>query len=183
MCENVHTKGNDEDNNNNAGYDDADFPVTRKLPAEVGRNKLFLVCPLCQMENFIASRYDRAFFLTAPAAVFRFEQDESQIIHEFILREHITDVYLVAETSCNFTNLVLEADGFSGRYCEFEIGKLKTDRDTIESLATKLLRYEAGKMQSREIFREDFLSGKYALHLLLVSKQKQRMQEISLEEF
>ena len=169
------------DNAKSDNFVPADLPGACRADVRPAHSRLFLICPLCQLENFIASRYRDAFFLTAPAAIFRFEADESQIIHEFILREQIKEVYLVAETSCNYTNLVLEAGGFSGRYCEFEIGKLKTDLDTVESLSIKLLRYEAGKMRSRDIFENDLLSGKYRLHLLLVCKQKNEIREISLE--
>ncbi|SEA35955.1 hypothetical protein SAMN05192529_11520 [Arachidicoccus rhizosphaerae] len=155
-----------------------DFSLTYNEMPGNNHNKLFLVCPLCRLERFISSHYENAFFMTAPAGIFRFEADESQIIHDFIKREKITDVYFVGETSCNFINLVMKVGGYSGRFCEFEIGKLKTCSDTIETLTEKLLRYEAFKMKSVEIFRNDLLSGKYNLHLLIANKHKNEIREI-----
>lgn len=65
------------------------------------------------MENFIQTHYGEAYFITAPAAIFNFEDGEFKEIKEFIEREYIRRVYLVGESSCNFTKNVLENTNYS----------------------------------------------------------------------
>jgi hypothetical protein len=89
-------------------------------------NKLFLVCPFCQMENFIVKHYGEVFFLTVPAAIFNVGSEELGVIKEFITRENIRGIYLVSETSCNFAKNVLDNTNHSELPWETEIRKLKS---------------------------------------------------------
>lgn len=141
-------------------------------------NKLFLVCPFCQMENFIVNHYGEVFFLTASGAVFIFESDELKVIKEFIARENIQRIYLVGETSCNFTKNILENSNYSGLFCENEIQKLKSSGDTPHSLTLKILKEQANRLCSVNFFGNEIASKKISLHSLLTVKNENIITEI-----
>lgn len=144
-------------------------------------NKLFLVCPFCQMENFIIKHYGEVFFLTAPAAMFHFENGDLQAIKEFITSEHIKDIYLTGDTSCNITKNVLDDKNNSPLkwlQCEIEIQKLKSDNDSLHSLTEKMLKEQANSLCSKNFFGKEIEAGNISLHLLITDKQENRITEI-----
>jgi hypothetical protein len=75
--------------------------------------------PILPVENFIVKHYGE----TAPAAIFNIGSEELGVIKEFITRENIRGIYLVGETSCNFTKNVLDNTNHSGLPWETEIQK------------------------------------------------------------
>lgn len=141
-------------------------------------NKLFLVCPFCQMENFIVKHYREVFFLTAPASMFVFGSDELEVIKEFIARENIRDIYFVGETSCNFTKNVLDNTNHSGLICENEIQKIRSDDDTPSSLTQKIMKEQACRFNSENLFGKEIASGTILLHTLLTVKNENKIEEI-----
>lgn len=76
------------------------------------KNKLFLVCPVSQMEPFIKDRYGwDGYFLTAPGAVFNFQEiDYSEALRDFLERTDIKEVFIVNDTSCPFIKSILEKE-------------------------------------------------------------------------
>lgn len=141
-------------------------------------NKLFLVCPFCQMENFIIKHYGEVFFFTAPAAMFHFESDSLQAIKEFITRENVREIYLAGEASCNFTKNVLDDKNHSGLQCETEILKLKSDNDSLHSLTEKMLKEQANRLRSKDFFGNEIENGNISLHILITHKRDNRIAEI-----
>jgi hypothetical protein len=141
-------------------------------------NKLFLVCPFCQMENFIIKRYGEAFFYTAPAAMFHFKNDNLQAIKEFITREEVGEIYLVGETSCNFTNNVLDNKDLSGLQCETEIQKLISIGDTPQSLTEKMMKNQANRLGGKALFGKEIEAGNTSLHILVTDKRENKITEI-----
>jgi hypothetical protein len=141
-------------------------------------NKLFLVCPFCQIENFIIKHYGKAFFYTAPAAMFHFESDSLQAIKEFITREDVREIYLVGETSCNFTNNVLDNKDLSGLQCETEIQKLISIGDSPQSLTEKMMKHQANRLRSKELFGKEIEAGNTSLHILITDKKENKIAEI-----
>ncbi len=73
------------------------------------RNQLFLVCPFSSVEPFIRSRYgNKAFFLTAPAGFFKFqEQEYLSEVRNFIARNRPEHIYIVNDSSCRFLNEIV----------------------------------------------------------------------------
>lgn len=141
-------------------------------------NKLFLVCPFCQMENFIIKHYGEVFFLTAPASMFHFEDDTLQAVKEFIAREDIKRIYLVGETSCNFTRNMLDGKNHSGLQCESEIQKLKSNDDSLYSLTEKMMKEQANKLRSEDLFGKEIEAGNISVHILITDKQENKITEI-----
>lgn len=72
-------------------------------------NKLFLVCPFSTLEPFIKSKYgNEAFFLTAPAGLFRFQEEPYlQEVKRFIKHHRTGHIYIVNDTSCRFLNGII----------------------------------------------------------------------------
>jgi carbonic anhydrase len=143
-------------------------------------NKLFLVCPFCQMENFIIKHYGKVFFLTAPAAMFDFKSYSLQAIKEFITKENIKEIYLVGETSCNFTKNIMDDENHSGLECEIEIENLKSDNDSLFSLTEKMLKEQANELRSNNLFGKEIEDGNILLHILIIDKGENRIKEIAL---
>lgn len=141
-------------------------------------NKLFLVCPFCQMENFIVKHYGEVFFYTAPAAILNIGGDELKVIKEFIARENIKWIYLVGETSCIFTKNVLDNTNLSGLPCETEIQNLKSTDDTPNSLTLKILKEQTYKLSSDNIFGKEITSGSILFHTLQTVKNEHIIIEI-----
>lgn len=141
-------------------------------------NRLFLVCPFCQMENFIVNHYGSVFFLTAPAAIFHFMPEEAEAVKEFMARENITRVYLAAETSCSFTQNALANFNHSGLRCETEIQKLKSPEDTLCSLTKKLVTQEASRLEKLFSIGGTMPSATPKLHALQTYKNQNKIVEI-----
>jgi len=141
-------------------------------------NRLFVVCPFCQMENFIVKHYGEVFFFTAPAAIFNIGSEELRVIKEFITRENIRGIYLVGETSCNFTKNVLDNTNHPGLPWETEIEKLKSVDDTLCSLTLKILKEQANRLRSESFFGKEIASGNILLHTLQTVKNENQIKEI-----
>lgn len=141
-------------------------------------NKLFLVCPFCQMESFIINHYGEVFFLTTPASMFHFGNDTLQAVKEFITREDIKGIYLVGETSCNFTKNVLDDKNHSGLQCETDIQMLKSDNDSVHSLTEKMMKEQANRLRSEDILGKEIEAGNISVHILITDKQENKITEI-----
>lgn len=141
-------------------------------------NKLFLVCPFCQMEGFIINHYGEVFFLTAPASMFHFGNDTLQAVKEFIKKENIKEIYLVGEPSCNFTKNVLDDKNHSGLQCETDIQKLKSENDSLHSLTEKMMKEQANRLRSEELLGKEIKAGNISVHILITDKQEDKITEI-----
>ncbi len=142
-------------------------------------NKLFLVCPFSQMENFITNHFGEVFFLTAPAAVFSFENIESnEEVKLFLQRKKITDIYLVSDTDCRFINNVITGNNLSGLSCENIINELKTADDTPFTLSKKLIFHQLNELNSVALFGDEMKSGNIKLHGIVSSKKENKLSTI-----
>lgn len=134
--------------------------------------KLFLVCPFCQMEHFINQHYGEAYFLTAPASVFHFDADYLNSVKHLIDREQISELYVVADSSCNFVHDALEGRSAYPLSCEKTLQQLKTDSDTVSSLQQKILQHQAAQLQQDSLLGKEINSGKLNLHLIATEKNE-----------
>ncbi len=125
----------------------------KKSTSNASNNKLFLVCPFSHMENFITKHFGEVYFLTAPAAVFRFESQEYiKQIKSFLLRENITDIYLVSDVSCDLINNIIYDKQLTGLFCEAFINQLKSPEDTPYSVSRKIITQQLTKLNCPELF-------------------------------
>jgi hypothetical protein len=135
-------------------------------------NQLFLVCPFCQMESFIIRNFGEAFFLTAPASVFHFDDEEFlQAVKKVVWKEQITDIYFVGEVSCCFIQNALNKKRLSDLRCESEIEELISTTDTAYSLTEKLLTKQMYDVSCERVFGKEIALGAIRLHALMTSKR------------
>ena len=143
-------------------------------------HKLFLVCPICQMEAFIKGHFGDVFFMTAPAAIFHFAGNTLGTLHHLIVKEQIRDIYLVADIGCTFTHNVLTNTNRTDLPCEKIIDQLKTQEDTALTLTEKILASQYSTLQSAEILGNEIASGNIVLHTLLSNKQENTITPVNL---
>jgi len=72
-------------------------------------NQLFIICPFSSMEIFLQRIYGKdIFFLTYSGAVFQpGEIEYNSEICDFILREKISEIFVVNDTSCRFIDSIV----------------------------------------------------------------------------
>jgi carbonic anhydrase len=146
------------------------------------QNRLFLVCPFCQMERFITKYFGDALFLTAPASVFYFDDDNFlKAVKKTIQSEKITDIYLVGEVSCRIVQYVLQNESITGLRCESEIQELLSSTDTPFSLTEKLLKKQLYEMTCHSVFGKEIEEGQIRLHALLTSRHDDFIAPINCE--
>ncbi len=145
-------------------------------------NQLFLVCPFCQIERFINKHFGDALFLTAPASVFDFDDNEFlKAVKKTIQREKITDIYLVGEVSCCMIQYALRNESRTGLRCESEIYDLLSKTDTAFSLTEKLLKKQLYEMSCQSVFGKEIEEGKIRLHAFFTSKHDDFITPIYLD--
>lgn len=141
-------------------------------------NKIFPVCPFCNVENFIEKHCGDVFFLNVPATMFFFGSDDLKVKKEFIAREHFRNINFVAETSCNFTKNVMDNRSHSGLKCETEIQKIGSADDTPKPLTKKILKEQICRLGGEILFGKEIATGTILLHLLLTVKIENKIEEI-----
>ena len=103
-------------------------------------NKLFLVCPFSCMEIYIRQKFgDNVFFISAMAAVLRFDRDDISAIKQFIEREKIQKILIAGDTSCRFINGVLKNEKGFESYGESLIKNIVLEnKDTLSKACSEL---------------------------------------------
>lgn len=135
------------------------------------QNRLFLVCPFCQMERFITKYFGDVLFLTAPASIFYFDDGNFlKAVKKTIQSEKITDIYLVGDVSCQIVQYMLQNKSITGLRCESDIQELLSSTDTPFSLTEKLLKKQLYEMTCHSIFGKEIEEGQIYLHALLTSR-------------
>lgn len=73
------------------------------------KHKLFLTCPICQLESFLNDKFGaNSLYISALGAVFDFSDiNFPKRLAEFIEREQVEEVYIVNDSSCLFIHNVL----------------------------------------------------------------------------
>lgn len=88
-------------------------------------NSLFIICPFCQLENYLRTNFgDDIYFMTSTAGVLFFWADELPSIKEFIEREKIQNIYLVNDLGCNFIEEAIIGKKEFGMNAEQQLRKL-----------------------------------------------------------
>ncbi|MDO9001198.1 MAG: hypothetical protein Q7W45_15650 [Bacteroidota bacterium] len=97
------------------------------------KKTLCFICPDCHLEQFITNKYgENIFFATALGAVFNFDDiNFSKSLNDLIVRESITEIFIINDTSCRFINDVLnKGEGF-GSCSEYALNKLLICNNSI----------------------------------------------------
>ena len=161
-------------------------------------NKLFLICPFSQLEHFIREKYgDDVFFITAPGAVFQFEDvNYTEVMRDFINRENITDIFIVNDTSCRFIKSVLEKEKGFGTFSEEAIINLLIDNYSVvmqtqslieqkKTLAELNIRRQVSEILSNELFLQTIIQENVGIKGLITTKAENKLIELNfnLKEF
>lgn len=103
-------------------------------------NKLFLVCPFSCMEIYIQQKLgENVFFMSAMAAVLRFDREDISAIKHFIEREKIQEILIVGDTSCRFINGALKNEKGFGSYGELLIKNIVLkNKDALSKASSEL---------------------------------------------
>lgn len=154
------------------------------------KNKLFFVCPECQMEHFIQEHYDQdVFFLTALGAVFDFQDTElTDSLNDFITKNSITDIFIVNDTSCSFIKSVLENEKGFGTSCETTLLNLLIDHYSImmtnlppirkqEYLGKVNCERQANEIVANESFKHLVSQTNISIKGLVTTKSKNKIAE------
>jgi hypothetical protein len=143
-------------------------------------NKLFFVCPFCQMEHFIRKKYGDVYYVTAPAAIFSFSDENfAREIRSFLLHKNITDLYLVCDLECNFLNNVLSGGNLYGLFCEEVIENLVRSADDPFSLAEKMVHSQMKALTKVSCIAEVITGRKIKLYGMVTSKKENSLVPVA----
>lgn len=131
---------------------------------EANSEKLFLVCPFCQMEPPIRRQFGDAYFLTAPGAIFRFSEPYLDCIKQIIVRERISELHVAVSPECNFIHNVLQELPDSGLPCETVIRRFRKPGDTAETLAQKIIDDQIRQLHAEHHFGKELAAGQLSVH-------------------
>lgn len=158
------------------------------------KNALFIICPFCQLENFLRTKFgDNVFFITAPAAVLNFSSDELSAIKDYLIRETIKDIYLVNDVSCNFIDEAINNKKEFGLHCEKQLRGLwqnsNSNLKTQDSLKTKnelLLENNILKqleyLNAPEIFKHEISALGINIHGIITDKKETTILKIQINK-
>ena len=155
-------------------------------------NKLFIVCPFSDMENFIRRKYGSdVFFVSAMGTIF--DSHESSIhetIKQLLTHQKVTALYLVSDTSCRFLNNALNSICRYSSYPDSTIQKLlinnhakwtqnKTKDNQQTLLAELILKHQAAGLQQHNLLSEG-LEDKISVTGLITSKKNDNIIELQM---
>lgn len=157
-------------------------------------NKLFLICPASHIEVFIRERYGPdVYFLTAPGAVFNFEEIKyTESVRYFLERKAIREVFIVNDTSCRFINTILQngkghktqaeqvmLNLFINNYSQIMTAASLEERKVI--LATLNLQRQALDILSNEILLPLIKQSQIKVTGVLTTKEKGWLDEVKVQ--
>ena len=147
-------------------------------------NSLFIICPFCQLENFLRTKFgDDILFMTATAGVLNFNDDEISAIKDFIKREQISTIYVVNDIGCNFIEEAINNKKEFGLPCESELRKQwQTIQSKVESqnslreknkiVAENNLQQQAKYLASTKILKHEIDALQISIHTLIIDKHE-----------
>jgi len=156
-------------------------------------NKLFLVCPFSSVEPFIKSKYgNEAFFLTAPAGYFRFQEQE--YLHEiknFIAQARPEHIYIVNDASCRFLNqIVSNPEQFEAPVCKpiqevlhrnfHKIMKAPTPKKRVEKLAKFSITQQAINLMQPHVLGKEIMEYGIQIKGLITNRLKDDYREMDV---
>lgn len=115
-------------------------------------NALFIICPFCQLENFLRTEFgEKIFFLTLPGAVIEHKSEEDLYLSDFLKSEKISDIYVVNDVSCNFIEDADNPKEEFGLKCEKQFKELKK---RLSNESTNLSLKEKNKLVAKMNVKE-----------------------------
>lgn len=154
-------------------------------------SKLFFVCPFARLENLIQAKFgEDVCFLTVPGAVLQLENSTfAYDALDFIIRERVTDIYIVSDTSCIFINDILLRRNGSGHYAKQVIEEIYIDSykevmngDSLLDQQIRLAMFNVNYQLNRMIGDQRFIIWadelKLAIHGIVTVKGRDQLHVI-----
>lgn len=155
------------------------------------KKNLFFICPDCHLEHFIKEKYDdNVFFVTALGTVFNFDDiNYSKSLSDFIIRESITDIFIVNDTSCRFINNVLEKEKSFETFSEEVLQNVLNNNFAIimdnkflvaktQVLAEFNSRRQINEITTNEMFSQQSIQGKISIKGIVSTKAENKWIEL-----
>ena len=148
------------------------------------KNSLFIICPFCQLENFLRAKFgDDIFFMTATAGVLNFNEDEISAIKDFIKREQISTIYVVNDIGCNFIEEAINNKKEFGLPYETELRKqfqtIQSEEESQNSLEKKKiivaennLQQQAKYLAATKILKHEIETSQISIRTLITNKHE-----------
>ena len=148
------------------------------------QNSLFIICPFCELENYLRTKFGGdVFFMTATAGVLNFSEDEIAAIKNFIEREQISTIYVVNDVGCNFIEEAINNKKEFGLSCETELRRqLQAIQSEVESqnslgkkkllLAQNNIQEQAKYLNSIKILNHEINTRTIKIHTLITDKNE-----------
>jgi carbonic anhydrase len=95
--------------------------------------KLYLICPDCQIENIIRSKFEKdSYFLTALGAVFNMSEFKyAEEVNHYINKLDISEIVIVTDVDCTFKKAVVCQDETFDTRAERELTKLRVNNNSL----------------------------------------------------
>ena len=148
------------------------------------KNKLFIICPFCQLENHLRNKYGNdIFFMTTTAGILNLEADEISTIKNFIQRENITDIYLISDIGCNFIEEAIKNEKEFGLLAEQQLRSLIQNmlpkinstfsRQEVKKIVAETnVQQQAKYLASENILNYEITSFEIKIHTLITNKHE-----------
>jgi carbonic anhydrase len=160
------------------------------------KNKLFLVCPFSNMENFIHLKYgEDVFFISAMATHAHFHDAKYlESVIDFISNQQIGEIYIVNDTSCRFLNAVLNGDSTADSTSEKSIQQLLVDNyawimqqrtrsEQLKILANLNIKKQTFEIRMNERFSSLILQYNIGIKGLITTKSENEIVEIKWDVY
>jgi len=157
-------------------------------------NKLFLVCPFSDVENFLRNEYgENIFFITSIAAIFEFKDPGYlSMVKHLITEEGIDEIIIVNDTSCRFIRAALNNESGFGTHYETIIRQLIDQNmptiNTISEFDDKVIKLEelnikrqAEVMRNNHLFGNEIINRTIHIGGLITNKTKNHIINIDIQ--
>lgn len=139
-------------------------------------NKFFFICPFCQIEHFIRKHFGNVYFITAPASIFSFDDEEFALeIRDFIARRNIDEIYFVCDLDCNFVGDALSGGSTHGLSCERVIQNLMSSSDTSFTISQKIILNQINAIKNTKGISDLIIDRKVKLQGIITSKKENKL--------
>lgn len=156
------------------------------------KNRLFLVCPDCFIEQTIRKHYGPdSFFLTALGSVFHINSFEyAEEINSFLSGEDVMDIYVVNDVQCTFIRNTMTIQNHQTK-AEQKLAQLyldnlddfedfTSDEDKAKHLALLNIKRQAKDLSETAFLGSKIQDGSLRVKGLLYDRSKEEFKEISL---
>lgn len=157
-------------------------------------NKLFIICPECQLESIIKQNYgENVFFISGLGGVYFLDEfREIEELNDLLYNENIRIIYIVNSLDCSFLKNVINKSEFKDTEIEKEYNNLYInnieqflhlrDNKTLGRKLVKLnLEKQLNALKNAPYLGSKIEDGKIQAKGLIIDKAEDLHEEITIE--